>query len=90
VPAPDKLTPNKTDKKKNMPADYVGVFLASLPKEELLRIVAENKAVETAKEHYEKNNMADKPAEFYYASDTLSDELKRDLNSFFSNEKNNK
>ena len=72
-----------------MPADYVGTFLASLSQEELLKVVSENRTIEAAKEHFEKN-MADKPAEFYYVSNELSDELKRDLNSFFSNEKKNK
>jgi len=90
VPAPDKLTPNKTDKKKNMPADYVGVFLAGLSQEELLKVVGENKAVEAAKKHFEENNIANKPVDFYFVSDELSEALKRDLNSFFSNEKKNK
>lgn len=90
VPSTDKLVPSKSDKKKTMPVEYVGVFLASLSKEELLQITAENRTIEAAREHYEKNNMADKPAEFFFVSDKLSDELKKDLNSFFSNEKENK
>lgn len=90
VPSPDKLVPSKSDKKKTMPADYVGKFLASLSQEDLLKIVGENRTIEAAKEHFEKNNIADKPADFYYVSDELSEALKKDLNSFFSNEKNNK
>ena len=89
VPAPDKLVPSKSAKK-TMPADYVGVFLAGLSQEELLKVVGENKAVEAAKKHFEENNMANKPVDFYFVSDELSEALKRDLNSFFSNEKKNK
>ena len=74
-----------------MPADFVGKWLASLSPEDLQSVVSKpTEITEKAKSAFEENNESGKPADFYFVSDELSDELKRDLNSFFSNEKNNK
>ena len=91
VPSPDKLVPSKSATKKNMPADFVGKWLASLSPENLQSVVSKpTEITEKAKSAFEENNESGKPADFYFVSDELSDELKRDLNSFFSNEKKNK
>lgn len=91
VPAPDKLVPSKSATKKTMPADFVGKWLASLSPEDLQSVVSKPAEItEKAKSAFEENNESGKPADFYYVSDELSEALKKDLNSFFSNEKNNK